>query len=223
VACNLGTSVALTESTSEPLAGTLSHVVADQWLYVTSVHSGTGVLDWWSRIVAAGRVGEVVTRAADSAPGARGVRFVPLLMGSRDPGEDSGATGSFLGLRDDHTTADMTRAVLEGIAFEVCLVARTLPALRTATPRWRVFGGGVRGALLVQTLANALRVGLQVIPQASSAHGAARLVAEAVGAPLTDPPHSPGPAARGSLISPSETVDYGPHLAEYEAYRAASR
>jgi xylulokinase len=217
VACNLGTSVALTESTTEPLVGTLSHIVADQWLFVTSVHSGTGVLDWWSRIAAAGRVGEVVTQAADSAPGARGVRFVPLLMGSRDPGPDSGATGSFLGLRDDHTTADMTRAVLEGIAFEVGRVARTLPALRAATPSWRVFGGGVRGTLLVQTLANVLRVGLQVIPQASSARGAARLVAEAVGAPLTDPLDRPD---LGALVTPSETVDYGPHLVEYEAYRA---
>jgi sugar (pentulose or hexulose) kinase len=139
VACNLGTSVALTESTPEPLAGTLSHVVDDQWLYLTSVHSGTGALDWWSRIAARGRVGEVVTSAGDSPPGARGVRFVPLLMGSRDPGRSGGGTGAFLGLREEHTAADMARAVLEGIAFEVCRVARTLPALSAARPSWRVF------------------------------------------------------------------------------------
>ena len=86
------------------------------------------------------------------------------------------------------TAADMARAVLEGIAFEVCRVARTLPALSAGRPTWRVFGGGARGELLVQTLADMLRADLQVIPQASSAHGAARLVADARQTPLTDPP-----------------------------------
>jgi len=215
VACNLGTSVALTESTAEPLAGTLSHVVDDQWLYLTSVHSGTGVLDWWSRITAQGRVNDVLTRAAGSPPGARGARFVPLLMGSRDPGQTGGDTGAFLGLREDHTADDLARAVLEGIAFEVGRVARTLPALRTGRPSWRVFGGGARGGLLVQTLADVLRTGLQLVPLVSSARGAARLVADALHTPL---PASP---VRDRPVAPSDAIDYTSYLAEYEAYRDA--
>lgn len=43
--------------------------------------------------------------------------FLPYLMGERSPHNDPNARGTFIGLTMDTTRADMTQAVLEGVAF----------------------------------------------------------------------------------------------------------
>ena len=45
------------------------------------------------------------------------VFFLPYLMGERAPHNDPLAHGVFIGMTMDTTRADMTQAVLEGIAF----------------------------------------------------------------------------------------------------------
>ena len=45
------------------------------------------------------------------------VYFLPYLMGERSPHNDPLARGTFIGLTMDSTRADMTQAVLEGVAF----------------------------------------------------------------------------------------------------------
>lgn len=47
------------------------------------------------------------------------VYYLPYLMGERSPHNDPAARGAFLGLRMDTTRADMTQAVLEGVAFAI--------------------------------------------------------------------------------------------------------
>lgn len=45
------------------------------------------------------------------------VYFLPYLMGERSPHNDSNARGTFIGMTMDTSRADMTQAVLEGVAF----------------------------------------------------------------------------------------------------------
>ena len=45
------------------------------------------------------------------------VYFLPYLMGERSPHNDPNARGTFIGMTMDTTRADMTQAVLEGVAF----------------------------------------------------------------------------------------------------------
>ena len=45
------------------------------------------------------------------------VFILPYLMGERSPHNDPNARGTFIGLTMDTTRADMTQAVLEGVAF----------------------------------------------------------------------------------------------------------
>jgi len=209
VACNLGTSVALTESVSHPVNGVLSHVVPGQWLYLTSAHSGTMALDWWSRIAGNGLVSDIVHKASSSVSGANGARFVPLLLGSRDKTGRNSA-GSFHHLRADHEPSDLARAVLEGIALEIRRIAENLPSADTTNEKWRVFGGGSRGALFVQIVADVLQKPLQIIANASSARGAARLLGTALEIPIPDV------ATARARIIPHNGFDYD---AVYEEYR----
>jgi xylulokinase len=56
-------------------------------------------------------------QALDVPPGARGVLFLPYLMGERSPIWDAKASGAFLGLGLHHGRAELYRAVLEGVSF----------------------------------------------------------------------------------------------------------
>ena len=47
------------------------------------------------------------------------VFFLPYLMGERSPHNNPNARGTFIGLTMDSTRADMTQAVLEGVAFAI--------------------------------------------------------------------------------------------------------
>ncbi len=59
--------------------------------------------------------------AAEQAPiqklGENHVFFLPYLMGERSPHNNPDARGVFFGMSMDTTRADMTQAVLEGVAF----------------------------------------------------------------------------------------------------------
>jgi xylulokinase len=213
VACNLGTSAVLTESVAQPVEGTLCHVVPGHWLYLTSAHSGTLAVDWWARTAGLGNAAQLVGLAGQSPPGARGARFVPLLVGTRDPSTDAAPQrGTFLGLRADHGAPDLARAVVEGVALEIGRIAGSLPSPTSGSGScWRVFGGGARARLLVQVLADVLQVELQLVPGASSARGAARLVGRSLGLALPPSVEVDGT----SIVTPGEGPGHGALLSEY--------
>jgi len=92
--------------------------------------SAGAALRWWESMVAEcaeavgakgpsrkDRVYEGMSQAAQNAePGAGGVRFLPLLAGTR---VQPTLRGSFSGLNPDASLAEMTRAVMEGVVFEL--------------------------------------------------------------------------------------------------------
>jgi xylulokinase len=208
IACSLGTSIAVMTSRPAPSPSSFAHVIPGQWLRLTSAHSGMVALDWWSRIIhPSGRSSptEALRAAARSEAGARGVRFIPLLMGTADEPGRRPQFGAFQGLREEHAAEDLARAVIEGIAFEVRRIADPV----NAADHWRVLGGGTRGALLIQTLADVLGVHMTVLPSGSSASGAARLALSALGHPPTWSP------ADAHDVTPGYAHDYGPAFAEF--------
>ena len=66
---------------------------------------------------------DYINEEVASAPlGANGVLFLPLLKGERDPFYNPKAKGSFLGITLANTRADLLRAVVEGIGFNIALI-----------------------------------------------------------------------------------------------------
>ena len=123
LACNLGTSAVLLASLPGPGPGCLGHVLPGTWLKLASAHSGMASVDWWSTITGgpqgAAGVRRLLSLAAATPPGARGATFLPFLMGTRDQEAAHPVRAAFGGLHADHSRADLTRAVLEGMAFEL--------------------------------------------------------------------------------------------------------
>lgn len=91
------------------------------------------------------------------------VFFLPYLMGERSPINDTDARGVFLGMSMDTTRADMTQAVLEGVAFALRDSFEVARSLGIAIPRSNLCGGGAKSPLWGTILANVLGIPLDIL------------------------------------------------------------
>ncbi len=93
-------------------------------------------------------------QAEQSPPGAHGLLCLPYLMGERSPRWNPRARGAFIGLTIKHTRADMIRAVLEGVTFNLRGVLEAFEQQGAQIPAMRVIGGGARGRIWRQIMAD---------------------------------------------------------------------
>jgi xylulokinase len=92
--------------------------------------------------------------AAESPVGAKGLIFLPYLMGERSPRWNPKARGGFIGLTIRHTRADMIRAVLEGVAMNLRIILQSFLAQGAPVEMMRLIGGGARGRFWNQMMAD---------------------------------------------------------------------
>jgi sugar (pentulose or hexulose) kinase len=180
--------------------------------------SGTGY--GWLSALFGWEEGQIDRQAArDSVPGAHGLVFAPYLAGG-----EQGALwnprlrGAVLGLNLSHTRADIARAYLEGVFFEVkrCLevLAETLPVESV-----RVGGKIVHAPESMQMLADILERGVAQVEDRSPAAIGAALLARRLISTQGAATHRP-PVLR--TVTPDATAAriYRPLYADYVA-RAA--
>ena len=114
--------------------------------------------------------------------GRNDVYYLPYLMGERSPHNDPAARGAFIGMRMNTTRADMTQAVLEGVAFAFrdCLdIARSQGITVDVS---RVCGGGAKSLLWRRILSNVLGITLELpMTEQGPGYGGAMLAAVACG------------------------------------------
>jgi xylulokinase len=89
-----------------------------------------------------------------TAPGAEGLFYLPYLMGERSPRWNPRARGAFVGLTIRHTRAHMSRAVLEGITMNMRVILDAFRDQGKQINAMRVIGGGARGKVWNQTMAD---------------------------------------------------------------------
>lgn len=105
------------------------------------------------------RIDEVI---AAVPPGANGLLFLPYLLGERTPWWNPDARGAFIGLNLASTRADMMRAVMEGVAMSLGLIADIFRA-HVPIDALTVIGGGARSAVWQQILADACGCPVQTL------------------------------------------------------------
>jgi xylulokinase len=93
-------------------------------------------------------------QAAQSPAGANGLLFLPYLLGERSPRWNPKARGAFIGLTMKHNRADMIRAGLEGITFNLRVILEAFLEQNTPVEAMRVIGGGARGRVWRQIMAD---------------------------------------------------------------------
>ena len=110
------------------------------------------------------------------------VFFLPYLMGERSPHNDPNARGTFIGLTMDTTRADMTQAVLEGVAFALRDSFEVAKSLGIPIERTKICGGGAKSPLWKKIVANILNVKVDILEnEEGPSMGGAMLAAVACG------------------------------------------
>ena len=89
------------------------------------------------------------------------VYFLPYLMGERSPINDTNARGTFICMTMDTTRADLTQAVLEGVAFAIRDSMEVARSLGIEIHTSKICGGGAKSPLWKKILANVLNVTLE--------------------------------------------------------------
>jgi xylulokinase len=151
--------------------------------------------------------------------GENNVYFLPYLMGERTPHNNPNARGTFVGMTMDTTRADMTQAVLEGVAFALRDSFEITKSLGVDISRIRINGGGAKSPLWCKIIANVLNVKVDKInSEEGPAFGAAILAAVGCGKyPSVED-------AAGKLIKVIETTEQDTEVValynkKYEVFR----
>ncbi len=141
------------------------------------------------------------------------VYFLPYLMGERSPHNNPNARGTFIGMTMDTTRADMTQAVLEGVAFALRDSFEVAKSLGIQIDRTKICGGGAKSPLWKKIIANVLNLKVDIIEsEEGPAMGGAMMAAVACGeyAGVED--------AAAKIVKVIDTVEPAPELVEkYEA------
>ena len=117
---------------------------------------------WWAEEILGTR-----DFAAEQAPiaklGENHVYFLPYLMGERSPHNDPDARGVFFGMSMDTSRADMTQAVLEGVAFALRDSLEVARSLGIKIQRTKICGGGAKSPLWRKIIANVMNIKVDVL------------------------------------------------------------
>jgi xylulokinase len=159
------------------------HCLPDRWHQMSVMLSAASVLDWVARLTGEADLPRMVQAAQRRGITRHSPFFLPYLSGERTPYNDPHARGVFFGITPDASAADLTGAVLEGVALAFADGLDVLVEKGGAVGEISVTGGGSRlpywGELLAAALQRPLtyRTGGEV----GAALGAARLARLAVG------------------------------------------
>ncbi|MGD8465990.1 MAG: FGGY family carbohydrate kinase [Anaerolineae bacterium] len=200
------------------------HVVPGRWIASQFLGALGAGMEWWVRHGWSGhRMAEPPDRQEryasfnaelrETEPGSAGLFFFPL-DGSQLAAGETAAPGGFVGLRLDHTRADMGRALLESAAFEVRGALDHIRQAGLPLERLWLVGGATRNPLWPQIIADVTGVPLSLTRYSHGpALGAALLAGRGLG--LWD--ESP------SWVSAGRVEPDGTHADPYEEQFAAYR
>ena len=155
----------------------------------------------------------------DDKLGENHVYFLPYLMGERSPINDTNARGTLVGMTMDTTRADITQAVLEGVAFAIRDSLEVARSLGLDIRQSMLCGGGAKSPLWRRIMANVLNIELTLpVTEQGPGMGGAMLAMVCCGA------YTSVQDVCAKLVKVSETVKPEPELAakyekRYQAFR----
>lgn len=162
---------------------TYSHVVPGMWYTVTATNSAA-VCQRWQRdtLCAPGISYDEIDQLAQTAPpGSNGVFFHPYLQGERSPYWDSNLRGSFTGLSLSSGRGDISRALLEGVAFSLRDCYRTVETMGLDAYEFLLIGGGAKSALWSNIVCNVFDQKIKCPACCDASFGSALLAGVGIG------------------------------------------
>ncbi|TDV43104.1 xylulokinase [Actinophytocola oryzae] len=188
---------------------TFDHVVPGRYVPTATMQAGGASLDWVAEVLSPSvtePLPDLLAAAADADT--TGLYFLPHLLGERSPHWNASARGAFLGLARHHGPAELTRAVLEGVAFNLATCVTAFREAGIPVDSVDAIGGGAASDLWLRILADVwgATVRRRTIVEEANSLGAAVTTAVAVG--LVD---DFGVARGLSTVTAEFTPDPGRH------------
>ncbi len=157
------------------------HVVPGLWYPGTATASCAASYRWYRDAIGREPFAALNVGAESVPAGSEGLMFHPYLNGELTPYNDPLLRASYTGISSHHTTAHFTRATLEGVAMSLKDCMLTLRGLDVEMTRLRIIGGGAKGMLWRQIVADVLGTALEKVRVDDSSFGTAMLAAVGVG------------------------------------------
>ncbi len=213
---SLGTSGVLFAATQSfaPNAGqavhAFCHAVPDTWHQMGVILSAVDSLNWLADLTGR-QAPELSAMLPKAVAEPSSVTFLPYLSGERTPHNDPGARGMFEGLSRATDLADLSQAIMEGVAFAFADCVDALSVAGTRIETAFAVGGGAKSDQWLQIIAAAAGLRLLVPAEGdySAAYGAAKL---GMAADL-------GEAGQASFVAPAIIREIGPDAGLADRYR----
>jgi gluconokinase len=192
-AITIGTSGAVRVASSKPLpnakAMTFSYILdKDTFICGGPINNGGVAMQWWLKNIHGPaptdhNYEQLFKQIAQIPAGSKGLMFLPYLTGERAPVWDSESCGNFFGIKLEHTQANFSRAVMEGICYALKDVLDAVQQNAEPITQINVSGGFTKADTWVQTLADITGKNLVIAqPDDASAIGAAFMALMNIGA-----------------------------------------
>jgi xylulokinase len=156
-----------------------AHALPGRWHQMAVMLSAASAFSWVTQLTGSANEAHLAQQVADLglAQRTRAPVFLPYLSGERTPHNNPQASGAFIGLRGEHSAADLGYAVMEGVSFGLMDGLRAMGQRAPSDIPLALVGGGARSDAWAQLLASGLGCPLHR-PEgahAAAALGAARL------------------------------------------------
>ncbi|GHD44515.1 xylulokinase [Mycetocola manganoxydans] len=176
----------------DPLMRTMTfdNVVQGSYVPTATMQAGGAALAWVSELLSphpsSSELSALVADADTAGAASSGLYFLPYLLGERSPHWNPDASGAFLGIGRHHGRAAMTRAVLEGVAFNLFTCIQAFRESGAVVDRIDAIGGGAASDVWLQILADVWGVPVRRRSIVEEANSLGAAVTAAVGLGLVD-------------------------------------
>ena len=159
----LGSSSWVSVSSDAPLhdplmrSMTFNHVIPGKFVPTATMQAGGASLSWITSLLAPGEddpYADLLESAAHTTAAEDGLYFLPHLLGERSPYWNPQARAAFVGLLMHHGRGNLTRAVLEGIAFNLHTGLRAFMENGIPIASIDAIGGAAHADLLLDIFAD---------------------------------------------------------------------
>ena len=157
---NIGTSGQVSFQIDQPVVNPalntnmFSSYHTGRWVLYGATMSAGLCLKWWRNTTGNPPYEKVNEMVLQAAPGSGGVIFYPYLNGERCPHLMSDISSCFLGVNQSTGYGEMTRAVMEGVIYNLRLCAEICGKLGFSADTYLASGGAARSDIWTQIMAD---------------------------------------------------------------------
>ena len=129
-----------------------------KWHLMGCILTAASARKWWIEDILGESDYSASDESAAESADAPDLIFLPYLSGERSPHNDVNIRGAFVGLSANTTKAQMSRAVMEGVAFALRDCVETAKLGGISPSKTNLCGGGAKSAVWSQMIADILGI-----------------------------------------------------------------